>query len=576
VALGSARSERQRVTRARPEDDSAVEAAPAVREARARDFVRLKLRLQRNSLRGQVWRVLALVGGMLFGFWIAVLAVFGLSASGTGSREIGFVVATFAGAAVTLGWSLVPLLFFGVDETLDPARFALLPVRRRVLTRGMLAAAFIGVPAVVTLIGSGGLVIAAWIRFGPVEAGVAAVGVVAGLVLGVLASRAVTSAFAAMLRSRRVRDLAAVIIAVLASSVAPLQWAIMSAADRGSLDQAVRFAEVLSWTPFSAAYVLPFDVAEGRWWAVAVRAGLTVGAILLLRWWWSRTIESAMIGTTANGPAKPTRGAAGGAVANLMSASLRRVVGTSVYGAIVARESRFWWRDARRRASLISILMASAVLPIALNLAARSGGDGANTLPGLGFSFAISMAGTMGGMLLANQFAFDGSAYAAHLLAQVPGRVELRARATAAALATVPVQIAVVVAVAVIAGNTAQLPAGLGLLAASFGAAIASASVLSVIAPYALPDNTNPFALNSGGGSAKGLLAFVAVLGTLVICMPVVVVAYLLADTVGGAWLVLVIGLAYGVGAARLGTYIAGDVLERRGPEVLISITPRR
>ena len=45
----------------------------------------------------------------------------------------------------------------------------------------------------------------------------------AGLLLCVAASRAVTSAFATMLRSRRVRDLAAVLLAVPAALLGPLQ-----------------------------------------------------------------------------------------------------------------------------------------------------------------------------------------------------------------------------------------------------------------------------------------------------------------------------------------------------------------
>ena len=84
------------------------------------------------------------------------------------------------------------------------------------------------------------------------------------------------------------------------------------------------------------------------------------------------------------------------------------------------------------------------------------------------------MAGTMGGMLLANQFAYDGSAFAAHLLANVPGRIELRARAGAIALVAIPVQLAVVVLVTILSGTFDQLPTGLGLLAASFGASVAA------------------------------------------------------------------------------------------------------
>jgi ABC-2 type transport system permease protein len=554
----------------------APDATAGGRAPRTWDFVRLKLRLLRNGLRGQAWRIVATVVGFLFGLWMALLAAFGLAASGAAPAEVGFVVAAFAGAAVTLGWTLIPLLFFGIDETLDPARFALLPVPKRVLTRGMLAAAFVGVPALVTLIGTAGLAVAAWIRFGPVESAVALVGVVLGLTLGVVASRALTSAFAALLRSRRVRDLAAVIIALLASSVGPLQWVIMSAADRGGLDQATTVARILAWTPFAAPYLLPFDVAEGNWVAVAQRLGMTVAAIVLLAWWWSRTIESAMLGASSGGPARQSRRRGEGAVASLFPTALRRLAAAGVTGAIVARESRYWWREARRRASLVSILMASAVLPIALNVASSGVPNDISSLGAAAFGFAITMSGTMGGMLLGNQFAFDGNAYAAHLLANVPGRVELRARAAALALVALPVQAAVVLAVGLLAGHPDQLPIGFGLLATSFGAAVAAAALLSVLAPYALPESSNPFAMNSGGASAKGLLAIVAMLGTLVICVPVLVVAALIGDGPAGPWVVLALGLGYGAVAAWLGTMAGGRILDRRGPEVLMAVTPRR
>ena len=39
---------------------------------------------------------------------------------------------------LTLGWLLMSLLVFGVDETVDPAKFALLPVRARELLPGLL------------------------------------------------------------------------------------------------------------------------------------------------------------------------------------------------------------------------------------------------------------------------------------------------------------------------------------------------------------------------------------------------------------------------------------------------------
>lgn len=558
----------------------AVEAPPAgaaVREPRARDFVGLKLRLMRNGFRGQAWRTVAFVLGILFAVWMGGLAALGLGASAAAPEQVGYVVAVFAGAAAVLGWALVPLLFFGVDETLDPARFALLPVRRGVLARGMLAAAFVGVPAGATALAATGLVVAALVRFGPVEGLAAAVGVAVGLVLCVVASRAITSAFASLLRSRKVRDLAVVVIAVLASSVAPIQWAVTAAMSKGSIGDAVAVADIVGLTPLGAPFVLPYDVAAGRWAAAAARLAVTLVAIALLAWWWSRTIESAMLGVSSGGAAR-SKAAKGGATSALFPAGLR-VLGWGPFGAIVAREWRSWWRDPRRRASMVSILIASAVVPVTLSLGGSA--QGGRGLTGGGLSISVTMAGTMGGMLLANQFAFDASAYAAHLLAGVPGRTELRARAVGIGLFAVPVQCAVVIAVTLLFGRPGQVPTGLGILAASFGAAVAACSVLSVRAAYALPESTSPFAMSSGTGSAKGLLAGVAALATLLASVPIVVAGFLLgsvefAGLLMGPWIVLGLGLGYGSVLAWAGTALAGSILDRRGPEVLAAVTPRR
>ena len=55
-----------------------------------------------------------------------------------------------------------------------------------------------------------------------------------------------------------------------------------------------------------------------------------------------------------------------------------------------------------------------------------------------------------------------------------------------------------------------------------------------------------------------------------------VVAAFLAGPSAALSWVVLVLGLGYGLGAALLGTYIAGDPLDRRGPEILASVTPKR
>jgi ABC-2 type transport system permease protein len=545
-------------------------------QPRARDFARLKARLVRNGLRGYTWRVVAYVIGTTMGVWLGALGMIALSASATASVEVGYVVAALSGTAVVVGWTVVPLLFFGVDETLDPARFALLPLRRGTVVRGMLAAAMVSVPVGVTLLATSGLVVAAAVRFGWVAAGFAAVGVVIGLLTGLVASRAVTSAFAGLLRSRRVRDLAAVLIALLASSIGPLQLVVLAVIRSGELDGVVRVARVLGWTPLAAAYLLPYDVAAGDYWAVAGRAGVAVAALVGLVWWWSRTLESAMLGGESVTFPSRRRGPVA-AVAALIPWPIRASVGKGTFAAILAREWRFWWRDARRRAAIVSVLVASAVLPVVIELADTI--DPAQRRSAFGtatFGFGVAMSGTMGGMLLGNQFAFDGSAYAAHLLGQIRGRMELLARMAAIGVIALPLQTGVVGAAVLAAGSLGQLPLGLGLLVASFGAACAIASLLSVLAPYPLPNNANPFALNSGAGSAKGMLALVAMFATMLVCLPMVSAAMYLSATTVGPWLILVAGIGYGATAIWLATRLGGALLDRRGPEVLASVTSRQ
>ena len=133
----------------------------------ARDFVRLKLRLTRNGMRGQGWRVALFVIGVVVGCLGAIGGFILLASAGAVPGTVRLVAIAFTGTALTLGWLLLPLLYFGVDETIDPARFALLPISSRTLLRGMLAAALVSVPSAATAVALLGLVIGGLIRGGP-------------------------------------------------------------------------------------------------------------------------------------------------------------------------------------------------------------------------------------------------------------------------------------------------------------------------------------------------------------------------------------------------------------------------
>ncbi|WP_285691652.1 ABC transporter permease [Actinoplanes sp. NBRC 103695] len=521
-------------------------------------FVRLKLRITANGLRGSTSRVVLFVVGILFGIGGAVGGFFLLALPGfLDDTRVAGIMLPLAGTGLLLGWLLLPLIFFGVDESLDPARFALLPLSRRTLITGLFAAATLGIPAIATLLASGGVVLSAALLGGPGAALAQLVGVILGLLLFVAVSRAVTSAFATALRSRRARDLATVLLAVTAALLGPLQLGLLAGAERADWDRVAQVADVIAWTPLGAAYSLGTDVAEGRAWAVPVKILIVVVSIVALLAWWSSTVERAMLGTAASGQRAVKAGGSRSAVARLMVRGLPQ----NRFGALMSREVRYWWRETRRRASLITLGVVGVFLPVTMSV--NGGGSG----------FTVLFIGALASISLANQFGFEGNAYAANVVAGVPGRTEVQSRAAAFSLFVVPLLILIATVVSVTAGHPEDLASRLGTLLAAYGIGLGVVLPVSVRGAYALPSTSNPFAMSSGAGPAKGLLAMGVLLAAVVGTVPMLVAAWLLDDGVW-RWAGLPIGLIYGGAAYLIGSRLAGNLLDRRMPELLSAITP--
>ncbi|MEV4640312.1 ABC transporter permease [Actinoplanes sp. NPDC049548] len=525
----------------------------------ARHFVRLKLRLTANGLRSQTWRVVLFVLGALMALSWAVVGYAAFSLPGLlDEQRAAEVLLPLGGGVIVLGWLFLPLVFFGVDESLDPARFALLPLPRRTLIKGLFVAALAGVPAVATFAGTLGMVHAAARLGGVAAALVELVGVTTGLLLCVAVSRAVTSAFATALRSRRARDLATVLLAATAALLGPLQLAALAGAQHADWGRVGRVADVVAWTPFGAPYSIGVDLATGRAWAVPVKLALVLASIGLLLWWWSTTVERAMLGPAANARPRQRAATSRGPVAQLVPRWLPR----NRFGAIAAREARYWWRETHRRASLITFGVVGVFLPAFVG--AASGSAAAPT--GM-----LLLVGALAAVNLANQFGFDGSAYAADVVAGVPGRVELASRVAGFSAYAGPALLVIAVVVGLVTGRPHSIPALVGTLVAAYGTGLAIVLPTSVRAAYALPDTVNPFAMSSGGGLAKGLLSFGALLGAALLTAPLQLGALLLGDV--WLWIGLPVGVGYGAAAFALGLRLAGPMLDRRAPELLATVS---
>jgi ABC-2 type transport system permease protein len=348
-----------------------------------------------------------------------------------------------------------------------------------------------------------------------------------------------------------------------------LQLFANSLAVHTSLAPVVRVARVLGWTPLAAGFVAPYDLADGRPVLAVARLAIVAVCVLGLLWWWSRTLESAMLGTSSGGATGggPTRG---GAVRALVPGPLRLRRPDTFLG-IMARELRYWSRDPRRRAGLITSVIGGAAVPVGLGAAAHAGAGHAPVLP---LPFAVAIPALIGAVLVSNQFGYDGTAYSMHLLAAVRGRTELRARAAALTLILLPILVLLAVVLSVLIHDRAGLVLALGTIVSMLGTVMGVESVLSIYLAYPMPESRNAFSINSGSGSLKALLAFAGMLAAAAAAAPVLILAVVLPGGLAG--LVAPIGVAYGLAALLIGTHIGGDVLDRRGAELLVAVTPRR
>lgn len=525
-------------------------------------FVRLRLRVFLNSLtRGSsAQRTFGLLGlglGLAVGVVGAVVFI-----SARGDQTIGALALLFVGV-FALGWLVLPLLLFSSDNTIDPMRFSLLPLFPRQLVRGQLVAGMISGVGLFGVLTVGSAAYA--VSDSPATLIVGGLAAVLTILLCMVASRALTTSIGGALRSRRGRDFALLVGALLAASIYPIQIAVQSYVLETGLDGVEALGEVVAWTPFGWPLAAVLDASDGHWAVAALRLAGAAAVIAALLVVWARAVTRTL-------EAPEHAGAAGPAGAwQLAPAWTRQLLPSGPTGAVAAKELRYWWRDPRRRAAAFTGLLVGLGVTVAPILSGQS----------LGRQLAFAGVGPaiFATMNSANQFGLDGSAI--WIDVAVPGSApsHVRGRQLAAAVLIVPV----VTLITLIGNLVSQAPltyaaAALGLCLAAVGCGLAVTSVVSVLAPYPTPENpSNPFAGTVGGGfttftyQLSGLIAQVA----LVTPVAALVAWGIVGDVPAALWAVGLVGPAWGYAAARLGAFVGAAQFGRRGPELLAGVSPR-
>jgi ABC-2 type transport system permease protein len=511
-------------------------------------FVRLKLRLIRGNLRGDlgkqvgfVFSVLAAIVYALGGF--TLFSLVRLAAPDT-ALNVGIVVFT----AFTVGWAVVPLVIFGVDETLDPSRLALFPLTTRQLAVGMFAASATGPWPLATLVILAGGVAGLADGVGGVLIGLVAV--VLQFALCLVTSRVLTTALSGALRSRRGRDVLAV-AAVGVVLLSQLPNLLLNRGLPGDLSALLASTgEVLRWAPPGLA---AHAIADGGLVGVAELVVLA-GVVALLAWLWIVALQRALVMPDASNQG-------GGTVRRSW---IDRFLPQGMLGGVVAKELKYARREPRGRVAWFTAVVVSGI--IMFTLSSDKGPVGLFSAAG-----PACLAALMIGIQACNSFGIDGRSLWMNAVAfssERDLRTDLAGRHLAIAVIAVPLLGVISVAAAALAGNAAwAVPAALtawGLL----GVALGVGAVASVVLPYTLPERLNAF---SGAAPGQGPLAFgsatAGFLVTSTLALPIVLPVLL-----GFAW-VSVVAVPYGLVVAWAGRRTAGLVGFARMPSILVAVS---
>jgi ABC-2 type transport system permease protein len=518
--------------------------------------VRLKLSLLRGGLRQSGGRRAAYVASAVVALLFAALQLVGLIAL-RGHAHVE-ALAVLAVAVLGLGWAVMPLFFPGGDETLDPTRLVMLPLRPRPLVRALLAASLVGIGPVFTICLLAGCV-AAVARGGTAYA-VGAVAVVLALLVCVALARAVAAANVRLLTSRKGRDLAVLSGLVIAVGAQLVNFGAQRLGSSG-LAQLGPAADVLQWVPPASAVAAVHSAGDGSYGAAAVQLALSALALVVLVAVWTRHLTRLM-----TSPDGSTLAAADTAARGRTSGGLARLLPPGRTGTAVERSLRYVWRDPKTKAAWVTSLAIGVIVPVF------------NAWQGTGSVYFACFAAGMLGIQMYNQFGQDTSAFwmvAMTISTPRDAYVELRARALALLVITLPYATVVTVVTTAMLGDWPRLPEALGLSFALLGAMLATGAWTSARFPYSIPQEGHK---NVAPGQTG--LAWISILGGMIaaalLCAPVIALTIWLNVSEGGegwAWLLLPVGTAYGAALTLLGLRLAAPRTAARLPEILTAVS---
>ncbi|MCW2287392.1 ABC-2 type transport system permease protein [Leucobacter luti] len=516
--------------------------------ARIRVMVRLRFRVMWNTLTRHPWQLVGAIIGVLYGLGILTMVLIGLVALSVADPAPARIALILAGSALVLGWMIGPILFSGMDRTLDPARLVMFPMRPDTQLAGIAVSGLLGVPGIVTIFAAAATAVT-WFR-SPLAVAAALLLAPVAAVTCVLASQLLVTAMSRLAGSRRFREVIGAVVLLLLVLIGPLMAGI-GAGISGIMNLLPGIAEGLSWTPLGAVWAVPAEIAAGHGLLAVAKLAIALATVPALFAAW-RPLYLANIGTVSSGTRATARAGTGWFAR--FPASPR--------GAIAARAMTYWLRDPRYLQNILIVI----VMPVVLGFASRG-----SELP-IMFTASTVLVAALLPLAIFTDLSYDGTAFSTHVLRGVRGIDDRLGRLWANAIITVPAVLIIAVVTSVIVGRVDQLPTLLGVSGAVMLSGFGIASVSSAIFVMPVPQSgENPFASKPGAG-VLSLVGTAGSFGSLfVLTLPTtgLAIAAGITNQPLWVWLTFAVGLLTGGLFCWLGVRLGARIFDRKAPYLL-------
>lgn len=491
-------------------------------------LLRLRFLVLKNSLRRSPWQLILLILGSLYGLLIIAVSGAGLIGLGFAPISTSRTVVVIAGSALVLGWTVVPLIASGIDQTLDPKRLVTFPIPLGRLLVGLAAASILGVPGIVSTLASLATAGTWWRQ--PAIIPVSLVCGAIGVITSIVAAQTVVALSGTVSSRRRFREVSGLIAVIPLILIGPAISSITSGVSQVSLAFPA-LADALAWTPLGAVWSVPSSLAVGDFGRAAIESVIALATLALLLIIWRSGLHRSLI----TPPFTPTKERARG---NLGFFSL--FPGTPI-GAVAARSLTYWLRDPRYARQLI-------IIPLVPVLMALYGGLTHNP----GFYLATGPAAALFlSIAIYTDVSYDSTAFALHISTGVSGHADRVGRILGLGVFGLPIVVIFTVVSTAFAGTWMALPALLGLTLGILltGLGVSSVSSSMFIFPVPTPGES-PFRSRPGAGLSTALTTYAILAVVVVLVSPeaILLIIGAIRDDILPGW----IGLAVGVGLGSL------------------------